>query len=165
MIQLSDGKYFDFLNPSACAFNIETIAHALSNICRYTGHCSSFYSVAQHSYLVSLIVPNEHQLAALLHDAAEAFLGDVSQPLKKLLPDYQRLELLTEQAIFKHFDIPFPLDPCIKEADLRILVTESRDLMKTIIRIPGYSPVPIRVKPWEPAKAKMYFLRRYNELT
>jgi hypothetical protein len=68
-IQLASGKFFDFSQYTAADIKITDIAHHLSNLCRFTGACREFYSVAQHSVLVSLIVPAEHALVGLLHDA------------------------------------------------------------------------------------------------
>src|SRR5262245_14828098 len=73
-IMLYSGAWFDFLAPSESAFTIEDIAHGLSNICRYSGQCKRFYSVAEHSLLVSEVAEG-FEFAALLHDAAEAFIG------------------------------------------------------------------------------------------
>ncbi|KMQ81062.1 putative hydrolase of HD superfamily [Candidatus Burkholderia pumila] len=81
------GNYFDFLTPHESTFDIGDIAHGLSHICRVAGQTSEFYSVVSVSHLVS----HEHALAGLLHDAAEAFIGDVSKPLKRLLPDTAKL--------------------------------------------------------------------------
>ena len=88
---LQSGAWFDFLDPESSDFAIEDIAAGLSNICRYAGQCSGFYSVAEHSLLVSEVA-FDHAYAALMHDAAEAFIGDVTRPLKQLLPDFKRIE-------------------------------------------------------------------------
>lgn len=104
-IMTFSGRRIDLLSLNQNVYNILDIAHALSNICRFTGHTRSFYSVAQHSVLVSLLVPPEDALAGLLHDAAEAFLGDVTSPLNQLLPNYQAIERRIGKAILAHFGI------------------------------------------------------------
>jgi len=86
------GRRFDLLAPKADQVSTLDIAHALSQLCRFNGHTSRHYSVAQHSLLVASIVPAEHQLAALLHDATEAYVGDMTRPLKALLPDFSAIE-------------------------------------------------------------------------
>lgn len=164
-IQTFSGGYFNFRAPEAHHFSIYDIAHALSNICRFTGHTTAFYSVAQHCVLVSLIVPKPLALKALLHDAAEAYLGDVSAPLKAVLPDYKAIENRVERALLAHFGVDPTFDPIIKHADLRALVTESRDLMQRPIEIPGVEPTAYRITPLSPGEAAMVFIERFNELT
>src|SRR5579872_2947230 len=84
-IQTASGLEFPLFEPRLDAINIEDIAHGLSMICRFTGQCARFYSVAEHSVHVSHLVPREDAAWGLLHDAAEAYLGDVASPLKKHL--------------------------------------------------------------------------------
>lgn len=168
-ILTSTGRYFNLLQPSHHHIEIGEIAHALGNICRFTGHVREFYSVAQHSYHASYLVPPEHALAALLHDAAEAYVGDVASPLKHLLPDYQGIEARVEAAVFKRFNIDTPLDPCIKRADLIMLATEKRDLMPEHLDdwdcLAGIAPMPQPLVPMAPPTARYCFLDRFFELT
>lgn len=162
------GTYFNLLEPEASVISINDIAAALSNLCRFTGHTNDFYSVAQHSVAVSRLVPPEHALAGLLHDAAEAYIGDVSSPLKHLLPEYKAIEARIEAAIFKNFGLPPVLPACVKQADLVMLATEQRDLMPphddVWPLIAKVQPREKKVRPVTSSYALLEFLDRFDEL-
>lgn len=161
----ASGREFNFTHPEAYPFPIEDIAHALSHICRFGGHTHSFYSVAQHSVLVSHLVPPEHQLAALMHDAAEAYIGDAVTPLKALLPDFQMMEERIERALFAAHGIPLPLPQCVKDADLAALATELRDLtMLRAVSWAGVQAMDMTIVPCSAGQARVAFLTRYRDL-
>lgn len=166
-ILLSSGRYFEFTNPMP--LTIEEVAHALAHLCRFTGHCSSFYSVAQHSVLVSRLLPPQLAMQGLLHDAVEAVLGDMSGPLKRLFPEYKALEHRVEAVILEGFGLPTQLDPLVKRADLVALRTEQRDLMRkeggSWTCLDGIEPDARPIYPFSPDVAREMFLRRHFELT
>lgn len=106
------------------------IAHALARLCRYGGHCAGFMSVGEHSIEVAKLVRREQpefELEALLHDAAEAYLGDLVRPLKKH-PDffavYSAAEERAERAIAEVFELTYPWPEVIKEMDNKRLQWE-----------------------------------------
>lgn len=166
-IMLQSGAWFDFCAPASSEFTIGDIAHGLANICRYSGQCSNFYSVAEHSILVSETAVG-FEFEALMHDAAEAFLGDITRPLKQILPEYRRIESEVERAILDRFGVTGPLPPQVKQADLRVLASEQKQIMPTgtdgWVRGHKVDPAPIVVRHLPPAEAKRVFLERFKVL-
>jgi hypothetical protein len=165
-ILTASGVYFDLAAPESAPVDVVDIAHALAHQCRFTGHTRRFYSVAEHSIHCSHLVPPEDALAALMHDAAEAYIGDVSKPLKSMLPDYRALEKRIEAAVFAHFGLPAVLPESVKRADIEMLKAEEVLLMVNFVdeRTMGM-PVPsVTLRFWSPTVAKVKFLRRYMQL-
>ena len=164
------GRYFNFMTPETSEFDIYDIAQGLSNCCRFAGQTSTFYSVAQHSVLVSQLVPEQFALQGLLHDGAEAFIGDVTRPLKALLPDYKAIERRVESAIFHRFGLPSKLAPEVKKADIQMLGFEQRAFMNKggeqweVLQGADLS-VAVELVPLLPAQARALFVDRYMEIT
>lgn len=155
--------FFPF-DPRPEDIDLETIAHALSMQCRFGGHIKEFYSVAQHSVLVSLTCV--HPKEGLLHDAAEAYLADVIRPLKVIFPAYKEAEEKIERAIAEKFGLIFPWPDDVKEADNVLLATEKRDLVVPNDQDwgPMPDPLPGTIRGWSAPVAKGQFLRRAKEL-
>lgn len=130
-IETRSGKRVSVQNPQPDQFDIKDIAYALSNTCRFNGHCAGFYSVAEHSVAVALRLPRELRLAGLLHDATEAYLGDIPSPIKQFLPDYKVIEERFENALNAEFSLRLDAADvaAIKEADVDALFTEAHFLI------------------------------------
>lgn len=167
-IQTYTGKQFWPHDARPEEIDIVDIAHALSMKCRFTGHCIQFYSVAQHSVLVSRLVPERDALHALLHDATEAYLPDVARPIKPLLQNFTEIEDRLWLVIAARFGLDPVLPASVKHADLIALRTERRDLMSP-------PPRPWRtdelcdaavetITPTGPFGSELAFLQRYTEL-
>jgi 5'-deoxynucleotidase YfbR-like HD superfamily hydrolase len=124
MIRTFTGLYIDVNNPRPDMFNIVDIAHALSMQPRFGGHLYREYSVAQHSIECALICEPSHMFAALMHDASEAYLCDIPSPIKKLIPDYRKLEDKLMYAISEKFRFRYPLSAQVHEADQYMLELE-----------------------------------------
>lgn len=168
----SSGRQFWPLDPRPEHVDFGDIAHALSHVCRYGGHCLHFYSVAQHSVHVSRLVPGHLARHALMHDAAEAYVGDVVRPLKRSLTDYAAIEERVAAAIAERFhlrELSLSDQAIIKHADNVALVTERRDLVSPHPWAwkedeQGYKPDADKIVPLAPSLAETRFRERWLEL-
>jgi uncharacterized protein len=167
-IQTHSGRRFNPLKPNPDAIVIQDIAHALSMQCRFSGHCREFYSVAQHSVLVSYICEHKDALWGLMHDASEAYLIDVPRPLKRSgkFQAYIEFEKVMQEAICRRFDLPFAEPLSVKEADTVLLATEARDLMSPLHSDwhQPKEPLPFKIEPWDHNKARDMFMKRFFDL-
>ncbi len=167
-IETYSGRRFYSLAPEKNEILIEDIAYSLSKICRFMGHPKFFYSVAEHSFLVSYLVEPELKLAALLHDAAEAYMGDMARPWKLIFTDFAAVLEKIQREIFKRFGIDEGLvnSPDIEKADNIMLATERRELMKPI---DGWviKESPLYINPvvgYTPGAAKSLFMKEFGRL-
>lgn len=126
-MQTFTGRQFWPLDPRPEEIFIEDIAHALSMYCRFGGHCREFYPVGEHSLFVMKIVPARDALHGLLHDAAEAYLGDMINPLKRVMPEYQHAEHAVWLAVCQRFNMSPCLPVSVRMADRIAVMTERRD--------------------------------------
>jgi hypothetical protein len=166
------GVKFYVENPKIENIRIIDIAHSLSMQTRFAGHLRGFYSVAQHSVLVSQNVPKELALCGLLHDAAEAYCQDMLRPIKYLpgMEAYRAVEANLERLIAQKYGLPFPWPPEIKIADNRCLMTERRDLYKRGVGEKfaweiDVEPFPDKIEPLLPSYAQDLFSVRFYQLT
>lgn len=170
-ILTSTGKHFDFADPQPEQIDIIDIANGLAKQCRFSGQCREFYSVAQHSVLVSRLVPSALAMEGLLHDATEAYCQDIPTPLKDLLPDYRAIERRVQEVIDAKFGLkqtPERADSIYK-ADRWILADERRDLMpadgtpwRSLAGVPSLGT---RIVPNDDKTAFWDFIARFNFLT
>ena len=163
------GNRFYPLEPRIDDVDIEDIAHGLAYQCRFNGQTKAFYSVAQHSLIVASLVPEELRFAALLHDAAEAYLGDMVKPLKVLLPAFSEIEDNVSRIIGERFGIDLSHNPIVKQADLIALATEKRDLMPYSVEewvyLIGVEPMEETIMPMAPDRAKQEFIREFERIS
>ena len=162
------GRWFDPLNPDPELIDIRDIAHALSNICRFTGHVSRFYSVAEHSCHVSDMLPLRDALWGLLHDASEAYLGDVARPLKTAPyfgGPYRDAELMLMTVIAERFELIGVCPESVHKADNEMLMLERDELLPSSDEWPSEPGLPMTpALGWQPNIAYDEFLTRFASL-
>lgn len=173
VIVTRSGIEFDILNPTSDMICLKDISHALSNLCRYTGHVNRYFSVAEHCVCCSELPETvEVQRACLLHDLAETYINDLSSPLKTVLPKYREIEERILCVAFSKYGLHTiaPWDERIKSADSIMLWAETEQLMpespafdyiKEMVPVIDCPPI---IDGWHPEYAKKMFLRRAAEL-
>lgn len=171
-IQTYTGRQFYPTNPDPNQICIEDIAHALSNICRFSGHCKAFYSVAEHSYVLSSYITDPKlALAGLLHDAAEAYMGDITTPVKRSIGGWKGYEQTLTKLIYEKFNCAVQDTSVIAWLDLRMLLTERQQLMGQGVCLWGIEevhhvlPLSCTLMCNSPAVAKSDFLWQFERLT
>ena len=184
--QTFTGKLVRAENPTPDAIDIQDIAHALSMTCRFGGHCRDFYSVAEHSVLVAQfgdlgdhdrtsLSPGylDRKLALLLHDAAEAYIGDIITPVKSLLREVHPLERKWLEAIEQKFDLANRLSlpgEHVEAADQFVLSQEVAELFSPVLRAwwekfnPPVASNFFYIHCWSPAEARRNFLHLFHEI-
>lgn len=168
------GKMFDPLDPDPSLIDIRDIAHALSLLCRANGHFPTFYSVCQHSLACCREAAQRGesrriQLACLLHDASEAYLSDVTRPVKAAMPMYLELEAPLQETVWNKWLIT-PLTEAERALVFRIddtllyheFMTHTgiavADRVPPIVSSPSFSFVPFE-------QAEQEFLDTFRTLT
>jgi len=196
-LQTRSGQAYDLLNPDPSTIILDDVAHALAHLARYTGHASGLYTVAQHSVLGARVLRHEGhsdgvQRAFLLHDAHECVTGDVASPIKRAIAvlfeetifaavprkrwmiepsdPWTRFEERHRCAFARRFSAPRDLPKSVKDMDLRMLMTEARDLMVDPPQPWGVPADPIEpstlriTRCWSPREAKGEFLEECGRL-
>jgi uncharacterized protein len=146
--------------------DIVDIARALSHLCRFTGHTSRFYSVAEHAVRCSVLVPEGYALEALLHDAHEAYIGDISTPMKCAVPALAELEARIETEVRARFELSLAMSPMVRRVDRHMLVIEARELLGAELGTPDPEFIIPRTRDfgWSPTFARNAFVARFSHL-
>jgi hypothetical protein len=134
VIRTFSRKWVNVFEPILDMFCIEDVAHALSHQCRFGGHLSPFYSVAQHSILCAKYaeaqgLDKKEQLTALMHDSSEAYLVDIPRPIKKRMPEYKVIEDNLMTFLAQVFNFNYPLSEDIHKIDNIMLQNEWDHIM------------------------------------
>ena len=175
----TDKKFYAF-DPKPEQICIEDIAHALSNVCRFSGHCNRFYSVAEHSWIMAEEMIHEYDATddeimwCLLHDASEAYIQDIPAPFKRFFPDYKECEDRIMKAVANKFGLSYPIPKAVKKLDIGILKTEREQLFdithpKTFamediwgIERVDVEPIDRKISCWVSEAAEVNFLEMYE---
>lgn len=175
-MQTGSNQQLDFAAEEWIVLPIDLIARSLANTCRYNGQCSRYYSVAEHSVIISRLVPQELALAALMHDASEVYVGDMPPMLKRHIAgstgiSFKDIELRATKAVARGYGLTLEEleNPIIKSFDKRILSDETAQLMPPHdywqYYMRQYEPLGVVLECWPPDVANAKFLERFRELT
>lgn len=174
--QTASGNQFFLDDPLEEEVDLEDIATALANQCRYNGHVRTFYSVAQHATEIAIWMEadgygKETCLAGLHHDSAEAYTGDIISQVKYLIPEFRAMETKVEEVVLRAMGVKLNLyrTAAIKHYDLIALATERRDILNPNLSDNTWGELPKprvgRLFPWSPAIARVMFLNQHAHIT
>ncbi len=169
-IQTAMGRQFWPISPRADEVFIDDISHALSMLCRFGGHCTRFYSVAEHSVLLSRAATGQTaqvRLWALMHDASEAYIVDVPRPLKPFLTGYRASEDAIMAVVCERFGMDPEMPAIVKQLDTAILTDEMQQNMATPPArwATETTPLGMRLQYWQPHRARSEFLAEFHNLS
>ena len=151
MITVS-GKGVSLFDPEPGCIDINDIAHHLANICRWSGATGDFFSVAQHTVMGLAICERERRPQWLLHDAEEAYFGDVIPPVKNQFPELNAAMINMRKFIYKELGVEYIYDAEIKRVDGEMLKWDLDHLIGKNFR---------HAKCWSPSEARSEFLHQY----
>ena len=156
-IHTFSGIAFDLCDPRPEMVCLEDIVHSLSLMNRFNGAARFPYSVAQHSLHVAELLPPELRLDGLLHDAAEAYIGDMVSPLKRIMPEYRAVEARIHAVVAEVFGLLHPEPPAVKHADLAVLAAEREQVLRPSYGpwfkdFPAPAPITIASRSWSAVK-------------
>lgn len=163
-IQTESGMAFDLENPRPDMVSLEDIATALAYTPRFNGHTGTWYSVAEHSVWVSRIVPREDRLWGLLHDAHEAYTGDIVSPMKALLGNVREVERKIQDAICEYFDMSRDAPLSVHKADMQMLAAERVKFFEPRDWGLTEAPADVSIEVWEPSLARGKFLWEFDRI-
>lgn len=175
-METASGVKFQFMNPKAHQIVLEDVALALSRTCRYGGHSKRFYSVAEHTILMSDWVLKQpwgtplDALTALHHDDAEAYIGDLPRPCKQNIPQFKAVEEGIDEVVAERFQTQYPFPGWLKTADTAILLDERAQIMSPSGNSWAIDKLrPLGVKTWNVLGRFQWYVRwqwllRHNEL-
>jgi len=162
------GKEISYLNPDPMSIDIQDIAVGLSNVCRFAGQLETHYSVAQHSCAVASKVwcettDPQKAMQGLLHDASEAYTGDVPTPLKRAVGTaFCEIETRLQSVIYEKYGVPVEMFPEVHEADKRWLITERNTFQPRHFEWGAYRDIlpygELDLKAWKPKRARKNFI-------
>lgn len=167
-IETYSGIKFNVFDPKSADVNILDIAHALSMCTRFNGHLCKYYSVAEHSWIISQVLPQEHKLAGLLHDASEAYLSDIPRPIKYMLPEVKEIDTKVSDVILQKYGIHSVPDTvhlldrqmCLAEAEASNMNTGDWDENHD-----QFGHIKVDLRWWNWRTARFMFIERFHNLT
>lgn len=167
-IETYTGIKFNVFDPKSELVNILDIAHALSMCVRFNGHLPYFYSVAEHSWHMSNLVEDKYALAALLHDASEAYFSDIPRPIKYMFPQVREVDDKVSDCILSKYGVT-GIDSSIHTLDRSMCLTEAKHCgMNTEDWPEGheqYGVAKVKLRFWSWKTARTMYLNRFDYLT